>query len=145
MVEDGPINTQTIEDTLKKLGIKTILKDSSIIRFTSQGNEYWLEYQDAPTIHLGVAYFMEDAFNLELAKKTADLCNRKYLGVKIIIDDDRWAAIKCMTFASGLHALSEALPAMMAYLEEARLGFLYNYQQNLTANLNLMNLQGMPS
>ena len=145
MVEDGPINTQTIEDTLKGIGVKRIMKDSSIIRFTSQDNEYWLEYQDAPTIHLGVSYFMEDAFNLELAKKTADLCNRKYMGVKFHIDDERWAAIKCMTFANGLHSFSEALPAMMTYLEEARLGFLYNYQQNLAGNLKLTTLQGMPS
>ena len=137
-MEDGPINAKTIEDTLKGIGVKTILKDKDVIRFATQDAEYCLEYGDIPHIHLSVMYFIEDAFKLELAKKTANQCNCRYLDIMIHVDDARWCAFKSMTFASGIHALSEALPHMMTYLEEARIAFLYNYQKNLDDDLKLM-------
>ncbi len=137
-MEDGPINAKTIEDTLKRIGVKTILNDKDVIHFATQDEEYCLEYGEIPTIHLSAMYIIEDAIELELAKRTADQCNSRYLDVKIHVDDARWCAFKSMTFASGIHSLSEALPNMMAYLNEARLAFLYNYQKNLDDDLKLM-------
>ena len=81
---------------------------------------------------------MEDSFDIELAKKAADDCNRTIGNIKVEIDDDRSCAFGCMTFADDIDTLSAALPHMILYLEQGRVAFLQFYQKNLSERMNAL-------
>ena len=74
-MEDGPINTKTLETMLKEKGIeKYNITEENIIHFHYNGYLYWLDYRYLPIVRLGMIFKMEDC-DMELAKRTAENIN----------------------------------------------------------------------
>lgn len=74
-MEDGPINTKTVEMMLKEKGIEQYnITDESIIHFHYHECLYWLDYRFLPIVRLGMIFKMEDC-DMELAKRAAENIN----------------------------------------------------------------------
>ena len=143
-MKDGPINTKSIEDLLKEFGITQYkFTDDRIVHFAYHDDLCWLQYDEKPTIRAGISYSLDDCYDLDIAKRTARECNNVCINAISVVEDDRTFVQGCMTFANGIYAISEALPHMLQYLEEARLYFMQMYQQNVA--LQLMALQNKAS
>ena len=71
-MEDGPINTKTLETMLKENGIeKYNITDESIIHFNYHECLYWLDYRYLPIIRLGMLFKIDD-YDMVLARRTAE-------------------------------------------------------------------------
>ena len=134
LVEDGPINTKTLETMLKENGIeKYNITDESIIHFNYHECLYWLDYRYLPIIRLGMLFKIDD-YDMVLARRTAENVSNEWINLNVQIDSEKYLCLECMTFTNGLYSLIGALPNMMSYLEEGYLHYGQSYQlaQNST-------------
>ena len=129
LVEDGPINTKTLETMLKENGIdKYNITDENIIHFFYHGYLYWLDYRYLPIVRLGFVFKINDC-DTGLAKRTAENVNHDWLNLNVQIDADNYLGMECLTFTNGLYSLIGALPNMMSYLEQGYFYFRDSFQQ----------------
>lgn len=119
---------------LKELGAQDIDIHEEYLFFALNHATYILDNINEPALRLTNMHFLDERYDLEEAKKVANVFNEQYLNAKFQFNDDRLVYLTCLMFASNLEMLTDMLQITTGYLHDT----LVNYYQHL--NLTLYNI-----